>query len=344
MASPIIFSNRSEHFSIWIVLHSIQLTLATAYWSLFNREFYTYNNVYLFVKYFKVSVLLFTLLHGPIFFTKVVIGVVNYIGLIRLNGSEVMDLFEYFFKYYFNLSFFILSFYSFFDKDGEQLFICQLRHQDEINSTCYSENYSKLPLHRVEHEQDWVSTYKNLYNFSREFRLFIKRYTNVYLLNITMFLSIHFLPAKASSAILGFIAFQTFLDKLGTVFSALLVGILQMLDVHYTIRVLTTFYGAWNLAEDLLIPYFDRVQFALLERKQWLNTRIGVVFGIGLCYYIAILEIPLISAVLYSNAIFNMGFLITTFTTEMPDNLKDMATWSITESVWDGHTKFLESL
>lgn len=342
MASPIIFSNRSEHFSIWIVLRSVQLTLSTAYSSLFNRDFYTYNNVYLFVKYLKLSVLLFVLLKGPIFFTKLIIGVVNYIGLVRLNATRVMDLFEYFFKYYLNFNYFLLALYSFFDKDGEQLFMCQLRHQDDIHSTCYSENYSKLPLHRVEHEQDWFSTYKNLYNFSREFRLFIKRYTNVYVLNITMFISINFLPEKISSTVLGFIAFQTFLDKLGTVVSILLVTILQMMDVHYTIRVLTTFYGAWNLAEDFLIPYFDRVQFTPLERKQWLNTRIGVIFGIGLCYYIAILEIPLISAVLYSNAIFNMGFLITTFTTEMPDNLKDMATWSITESVWDGHTEFLE--
>lgn len=342
MASPILFSTRSEHFSIWIVLRSFLLTLATAYSSLFNRDFYTYNNIYLFLKYLKISILLFVLLNGPIFLTKLVIASLNYIGLVHINGAELMDQYEYFFKYYLNLSYFFLALYSFFDKDGEQLFMCQLRHQDELNGTHYSEHYSKLPLHRVEHELDWVSTYKSLYNFSREFRLFIRRYTNVYLLNMSMFISIHFFPEKISSTVLGFIAFQTFLDKLGTVFSCLFVAVLQMMDVHYTIRVLTTFYGTWNLAEDLLIPYFDRVQFTPLERKQWLKTRRGVVFGIGLFYYLAILEIPLISAVLYSNAIFNMGFLITTFTTEMPDNLKDMATWSITESVWDGHAKFLE--
>ncbi|KAI5953820.1 hypothetical protein CANMA_004658 [Candida margitis] len=333
MASPIIFSKRSEHFSIWIVLRSIQLTLATAYSSLFNREFYTYNNVSLFVKYLKISVLIFTLLHGPILFTK---------SVIRAVSSTRIDQLDYFFKYYINLSYFLNTLYSFFDKDGERLFLCQLRHQDELNNSHYSDNYSKLPSHKVEPERDWFSTYKNLYNFSREFRLFIKRYTNIYLLNITIFTSIYFFPEKLSSAILGCIAFQTFSDKLGTVLSILLVAILQMMDVDYTIRLLTTFYGSWNLAEDFLIPYFDRVQFTPLERKQWLNTRIGVVFGTGFCYYLAMLEVPLVSAVLYSNAIFNMGFLITKFTTEMPDNLKDMATWSITESVWDGHAKFLE--
>ncbi|KAI5952007.1 hypothetical protein KGF54_005082 [Candida jiufengensis] len=245
-----------------------------------------------------------------------------------------------------NLNIFIITSYSFFDQDLEKLFLCNLKYQDFSKNFKNYENYSKLSSnYKLDKSKHWITNVTHLFKFSREFKNFIKRYTNYYLLNCLIFVSIEFLPEKIASVVLGFISFQTFVDKFGTVFSIILVTILQMSNYHYTVLILTTFYGSWNLSEDLLIPYFNKIHFTMSEQNQWLNTRKGVLFGIGLVYYIMMQKFPLISFIIYSNAFFNMGFLITKITNEIPDNSKSLGTWSITESVWDGHDKFLgESL
>ncbi|KAI5960654.1 uncharacterized protein KGF55_004547 [Candida pseudojiufengensis] len=345
MASPIFISTRSEYFSIRIVLRSIELTLSTIYNSLINKEFYTTNNIYLFIKYLKLSVILYILLNGPQLILKVSIQYLSENGFVNFNQFEKLMKFEYFLKYFLNINIFIMSTISFFDQDLETLFLCNLKYQDLKNNQQNFENYLKLSSnYKLDSSKSWSKNVTDLLKFSREFKYFIKRYTNYFFLNCILFLSIEYLPERFTSLILGFISFQTFVDKVGTVLSLILVTILQMSNYHYTVLVITTFYGSWNLAEDLLIYYFNKIHFTTSEQNQWLNTRKGVLFGIGLVYYLLIQRFPLMSFIIYSNAFFNMGYFITKFSGEIPDNSKSLATWCITESLWDGHERFVDNL
>ncbi|WLF77403.1 hypothetical protein PVL30_001118 [Lodderomyces elongisporus] len=339
MPSPIWISNSSGYFTPTIVLKSIELTTVSICKSITNSQFYTSHNVHLFLKYLILSVLLYVFINCPVNIAKLVVWrIYNARDATRITGELNL-----FFTHYFNLNCFCMTLYSFFDTDLEKLFLLNLKHTDKLNGTKYCEHYSALPNHFTAVGGDNVYSLNHLFKFSREFKSFVKRYSNYYMLNLVVFSCIYILPHSISTTVLAFITFSSVLDKIGTVFSIIVTAMLQMSDAYYTALFLTTFYGSCLLAEDLLIPYFNKVQFTNVEKSQWINTRKGVLFGIGLCYFLAVQKFPMIAMIIYSNALFNMGAIITKISSEIPKNsTKEMGRWAITESVWDGHEAFVK--
>ncbi|CAK9440377.1 uncharacterized protein LODBEIA_P44770 [Lodderomyces beijingensis] len=336
MPSPILISNSSGYFTLPVVIRSIAVTTSGIWTSPANSHFYTAENIHSCLKYIAISLLIYFLSSGPLLLAKLLMMAIH-----NERGFQIVKTVQEFCSNHVVFECFSAAFLSFFDSDLERLFLMNLKHTDELNGgTNYGRNYLKLPDHNRIGGWDFKS-FKRAWKFNRQFKFFLKRYTNYLSLNAVVFCCIYILPQSLASSILAFISFQALLDKFGTQLSIVYVALLQMTDLQYRAMFITTYFGAMNLAQDLLIPYFNRVNFTNSEQEQWINTRKGVLFGIGIIYFIAIHKTRWISMLIYSNAFFNMGSIITRITSEIPANSKELSAWATLESVWDGHEKFV---
>ncbi|EGW33535.1 uncharacterized protein SPAPADRAFT_151797 [Spathaspora passalidarum NRRL Y-27907] len=313
MASPILISKPVHSISTWVVLKSIELTLTSFFKSLQNAELYTKPNVILFLQSLKVSIVLYIILNIPYYFIK------------SMLPGEWLALCPY------SVNLFMLTLCNYLGPSSQGLFLSSLKYNN-------MEYYKSILLvssarHHIQYDGSWHDKLQYLFKHSRQFKLFLRRYTGFYLLNCIIFITTFF-PSRISTFVLGLISFLTFLDKLGPFESAVVVAILNFCDYYYTTLILTTYYGVNNLAQDLVIPYFNEIDFTYSEQQQWLKTRQGVLFGISLVYFWLLHQCPILSMTIYLFAIMTMGYIIPSITSCPPSHLGKLQSWCTGESVW----------
>ena len=333
MASPIFISNPSHHFSFLLVLRSIHLTIISIYRTLQNPDLFSREVCGIFMKSFKISILFYLITTGLLNLTKLIFR--NTVLRLCNGDTSCIVCLEHFINNYSNLNIFLFSMYIHFDPNIKTLFLSNLRFSDTVLSTYYHNKLKALEKDEAPYD-DWRKTFRHLWKHSRDFRLLLRRYMNLYLLNISIW-TLTLFPGKISTIILATIVFRTCTEKLGTMESLVLVSVLGFCDYYYTSLILTTFYGATNLGEDLATVYLKIIHFAPLERQQWINTRQGVLFGIGLVYYLSIYTFPQIAMVIYSFAVMSMGYIIVKITTPPPSTPGRFHAWCTGESIWNNY-------
>ncbi|KAG2736311.1 hypothetical protein G9P44_000401 [Scheffersomyces stipitis] len=348
MASPIFISNPSESFSISIVLRGIQLGYLSTYRCLQNPRILYHSNFWpSLITIVKLSLLLYILLNGPLFITKIFFICINSLKISSINSKHILDLADYVLENIFNINIFLISLYgSYLDTTADELFMASLNFSDSVLSSRYYANLSRFQNDtvRINSQQSAGDTtwqrVRFLFKRSSHFKNFLNRYFQYYLFNFGIFLLICY-PGKMSTVVLGLISFQVLSDKLGAVPSILLITLLNMLPCHYTAQVLITFYGSSNLSYDLLAPYFQRLNMTKYEKKQWINSRNGVLFGFGLVNYLMINTFPQFAIVLYALAQLNMAYLVTKITDVPPDQANKLISWTSSQLLWSDQYKLV---
>ncbi|RLV93692.1 hypothetical protein JA1_002447 [Spathaspora sp. JA1] len=283
MASPILISKPLHSFSFWVVLQSVELTIKSSFKTLQNPELYTKSNLLLFFNSIIVSFVIYLIFNVPLYYVKYIVD--HQVVLDHLQKSGGI------------LNVFLLTLYNFLSSNSQILLGTSLKYKDMD----YYTNFKRVSsIHHHQYlDETWFIKLQSLGKHSRQFKLFWKRYMTLYLLNTVIFILTIF-PSRLSTSILGLISFITFLDKLGSFESAVLVCILQFCDYYYTGLILTTYYGVNNLAQDLIIPYFQEINFfSIPDQQQWIKTRQGILFGIALVYYWLLYQLPMLSMTLH---------------------------------------------
>lgn len=333
MASPIFVSKPSDSFSVGVVLRGIQIAALSSYRSLKNPAVYTTSCI-IKVTIFTVAVYIFV--NIPTYILKTIIFVLKYSQIYPVNSHHILSTFHYFVNNYLNLTIFGITAISHFDSLFDDLFLVNLEFTDCVNSSQYHANLVQLPCVQSTWKEFPTSleSLNLLLRNNPRFKVFIQTYAKFYLFNLLVFLLISF-PGKFTSLVLGFLSFQTFHDKLGTLPSLLLIASLSMVHYHYTAVVLIYFYSSTRLSLDLLVPFFNRINLTQFERNQWKKSRDGIIFGFGLFHFWLIKKYPFLAVVIYSIALLNMGYFVTRLSETPPPNPNQLINWNTTQLIWN---------
>lgn len=318
MASPIFISNPSKTFSFWIVLRGIQFSLLSGY-RLCQNYSLIWNIYPQLWQIIKLSFSLYVLINGPIYLTNFAIVALNYLFNFHINNHDLIDNLQYVF-HNLNLPIFLIGCMRYYHVvDFEQLFFDNLTFIDNTINTHYSAKLKQLPV-----------------TSSNQFGDFLSRYGRFYTFVFVIFVANHY-PSHVSTLVLSFFSFQTFLDKIGTVPSILLISALHLTSRHYTLKILVGFHASSLLARDLLSPYFDRVNFSNYEKNHWLKSREGILFGLCLTTYCFIYCFPQLSIIFYIGGQLNMAYLIAKVTDEPPTKAHRLINWSRSQLIWNDY-------
>lgn len=318
MASPILFSNPSKTFSLWIVLRGLQFSLLATYRSLQNYHL-IWSIVPQLVSMIKLSVLLYILINGPIYLTNGVIVLLNYLFSCKINNLDLIENLQYLFNN-FNLLIVIIGYLRYYDViNFNQFFMENLKFIDQVNKTKYYPSLDSLPI-QIDIKED--------------FKQFNARYFKFYCYCLMIFVLVHF-PHKISTILLSLVSFRLFSNKIGTLPSILLISSLNLVPAIYTFKLLSSVYGCELLSQDLLIPFFNKISFSTFEKNQWLRSREGVLFGFCFVNYCLIQHYPHLSFGLYISAQSNMAYLLTKIIDQPPNVPHKLINWTSSQLVWN---------
>lgn len=338
MASPIFFSKPSAAYSLAIVLRGIQITGLALYRLSYVvlTTVHLSQLVYFIVWAIQLSVVLVVIVNGPIYIVEKIVYALS--GLLGF-GIETLDLRAV--PLYLNTNILVMASYGFWRDDLDSLFLAGARYSDKLNGTRYYKSLVSLPKNRVDH-RTCPSVFDRLisgFSFSPRYRQFLVRYVQFYLTSAVAFTaSIH--PSKLSTPILGLICFQTITSKLGSFAIIALVVALTIIPHYYIARCVTAVCASILLSHDMLLPFFNRVNFSPYEKEQWLHSRGGALLGFGLVIFYLINEFTYLSVVTYALGQMAMGHCITQLLEQVPDNIKGLLTWTPTQVVWSNQYAF----
>lgn len=315
MASPILFSNPSKSFSLWIVLRGVQFSVLSTYRSLQNYQL-VWSIIPQLVSMMKLSLSLYFFINGPIYLTNWMIISLNYLFGFKINNCDLIDNLQYI-SLNFNLLIVIIGYLRHFDViNFDQFFMENLKFIDLINNTKFYHNLRALP------------------NQMNDFKSFKQRYFKFYCYCLLIFILVHF-PNTISTLLLSLASFQIFVSKIGTLPSILLISSLNLISPIYTFKILSCFYGCELLAQDLLTPFFNKIALTNYEKNQWLKSREGVLFGFCLINYCLIHFYPHFSFLLYISGQSNMAYLLTKITDQPPNAPQKLINWTHSQLVWN---------
>ena len=170
------------------------------------------------------------------------------------------------------------------------------------------------------------SLYSFLYRFGRKGIISI----SIFLLSYAPFFGRFVLPAAS---------FYTFNKAVGLGPASLIFGTGLFAPKRYLVIFLQTYFSARSLMRELLVPYFSRVHFTKQEKKNWLRSREGVLFGFGLGFYILV-RVPLVGVLIYGVAEASTAYLITKIT-DPPPSPDHAAEYAASQQVWKNKHQFL---
>lgn len=281
----------------------------------------------------NLSLLLLLIVHGPIYLFSVLVSALSSIldlspGLTALQSIPLIV----------NPNVFIMSLYGFWRDDLDCLFLAGARYSDEYNKTDYYRPLVSLPEYNKiadpPHNSGWPL-------FSFRYQQLLKRYLLLYAVSaVAHFSSIY--PSKLSTAILGWICFQSLTCKLGPFASFFLMAALNVVPHYYIAQTSIMICASTLLSHDLLLPFFNRVNFSPYEKQQWLNSRGGALLGFGIVIYYLVNAFPLLAVVTFALAQMAMGHFITKLSENIPRTTSKLLQWTPTQAVWSQQSAFAQ--
>ncbi|EXV06213.1 hypothetical protein X797_000930 [Metarhizium robertsii] len=139
--------------------------------------------------------------------------------------------------------------------------------------------------------------------------------------------------------ILPLVSFYTFHKSVGLGPASIIFGSGLFLPRRYLIIFLQSYYSSRNLMNELLEPYFTRVQFSREEKRNWFRSREGVLFGFGLGFYV-LSRVPLFGVLVYGIAEASTAYLVTKIT-DPPPPPSDIRDFARSQQTWRNKHEFL---
>ncbi|KID78421.1 transmembrane protein UsgS, partial [Metarhizium brunneum ARSEF 3297] len=139
--------------------------------------------------------------------------------------------------------------------------------------------------------------------------------------------------------ILPLVSFYTFHKSVGLGPASIIFGSGLFLPRRYLIIFLQSYYSSRNLMNELLEPYFTRVQFSREEKRNWFRSREGVLFGFGLGFYV-LSRVPLFGVLVYGIAEASTAYLVTKIT-DPPPPPSDIGDFARSQQTWRNKHEFL---
>ncbi|QLI68186.1 uncharacterized protein G6M90_00g042380 [Metarhizium brunneum] len=135
------------------------------------------------------------------------------------------------------------------------------------------------------------------------------------------------------------LSFYTFHKSVGLGPASIIFGSGLFLPRRYLIIFLQSYYSSRNLMNELLEPYFTRVQFSREEKRNWFRSREGVLFGFGLGFYV-LSRVPLFGVLVYGIAEASTAYLVTKIT-DPPPPPSDIGDFARSQQTWRNKHEFL---
>ncbi|KAK9441245.1 transmembrane protein UsgS [Metarhizium brunneum] len=135
------------------------------------------------------------------------------------------------------------------------------------------------------------------------------------------------------------LSFYTFHKSVGLGPASIIFGSGLFLPRRYLIIFLQSYYSSRNLMNELLEPYFTRVQFSREEKRNWFRSREGVLFGFGLGFYV-LSRVPLFGVLVYGIAEASTAYLVTKIT-DPPPPPSDKGDFARSQQTWRNKHEFL---
>lgn len=338
MASPILLSNPSGSITIVAIIRGIQLALLGGYRTLQNPQLYESNTYAQVLRTIQLSIVLQLVLLVPTYLIKLIM----YVMLKAFGWNIDIDL--QYLKDILNLNYLLISTTRFFKPKLDETFFQALQFIDSKKNLLFHDNLVRLSFENTHNissgetcQSAWSKIKYKYYN-SIEFRNFIKINTTSLTGIIFLYWSCSNVP-KLESIIIAVITFKNFDDRIGTIPCVLLIAILLISTKYYSLLFLSHFWGTCNLLQDLLFPYFSRVNLNKIEKNQWIRSREGILLGFGFCYFMLIHEFPWIGLLTYEIAESSIAYLITRITDPPPAESKNLINWSSTQLIWNSEDK-----
>lgn len=330
MASPILISNPSNSVSILAIIRGIQLALLGGYRSLQNRQIYEIDVCCFALRLIQISIIVQIILWIPTYVCRLATYMLSYL----FHWSIDVDV-DYLLTVL-NMNYVIISSVRFFEPRLDGIFLMSLLFMDEKSNQLYYENLMRLSIDHTEDLESHISIFtsiKHKYNNSIRFRNFVKTNIKTMLSTLLIYFACH-KSSKLEKIIIIVLSFQNFDDKIGTVSTLILLVILSIIPKCYSLQFITGFCGSCNLIQDLLYPYFTRINLNKLEKNQWIRSREGLLLGFSFCYFLIIRKLPWIGLLIYVIAEASTAYLVTKISAPPPEKPNQLINWSSTQLIW----------
>ncbi|KJZ75643.1 hypothetical protein HIM_04800 [Hirsutella minnesotensis 3608] len=172
---------------------------------------------------------------------------------------------------------------------------------------------------------------------SRALSAFLYRFARKGCISLALYI-LSYLPI-VGKLVLPMASFYTFNKAVGLGLASIIFGTGVLLPRKYLVIFLQTYFSSRSLMRELLEPYFARVHFSKIEKRNWFRSREGVLFGFGLGFYI-LMRVPLVGVLVYGIAEASTAYLITKVTDPPPppSRSKDYAA---NQQIWSNRHEFL---
>ena len=136
------------------------------------------------------------------------------------------------------------------------------------------------------------------------------------------------------TCIVGLLLFQNLITVTDIWGAALFTVLLSKLPFDYSISVVLCFAECPVYMHDLILPYFTRVKLTNREKRNWIRSREGVLFGFTLCFYLTVLRFPVAGVIIIRLSEVSLGYLLPKLSDIPPATQSLLVTWSGTQIVW----------
>lgn len=317
MASPIWFSRPKNSLISKLVMKGILLGVSNSMRNLINYNFFisSFSQI---LPLIVLSIYLFVMINGPIYFTSGSIIIINKLLDKNFNIKIWTEYMEYFITN-FNLSIAISGYLRYYNiVDFDLFFFQSLKDVDYQKQTNFHKTLSGLR----DDDHDF------------ELRQLKIRHMNFYIYYTLTFALAHY-DHNMSSMILAVMMYNMLKRKIGVKTSLALIFILQFFPKYFTFTILTSMNGCELLIQDLLMPFFKKISTTVTDKKAWLRTRESILLGFGLVNY-TILQYcnsSIFHVFVYLLVQMNMGRFLTKIINEPPAT--NLYHWNQTQIQWN---------
>jgi hypothetical protein len=167
--------------------------------------------------------------------------------------------------------------------------------------------------------------------------MFLYRFARKGLISLAVF-GASYIPV-VGRFVLPAASFYTFNRAVGLGPASLIFGTGIFLPRRYLVIFLQSYFASRSLMRELLEPYFARIHFSSLEKRNWFRSREGILFGFGIGFYI-LLRVPLLGVLIYGIAEASTAYLITKITDPPPTPSRSKG-FAASQQEWRNKHEFL---
>ncbi|KAI1809763.1 formamidase [Poronia punctata] len=147
----------------------------------------------------------------------------------------------------------------------------------------------------------------------------------------------------AGKLVLPAASFYTFHKAVGLGPAAVIFSTGIFLPKRYLVIFLQTYFASRSLMRELLEPYFRRLHFSQVQKRNWFRSREGLLFGFGIGFYV-LLRVPLLGVLIYGIAEASTAYLITKITDPPPPpdaTVQEQEQYLASQQTWRNKHEFL---